>query len=687
MAAPPLRIPVALDLDSLKQQTQKASDHVGEALKGIGRAFTKVNGEIVGSAAASQLAWSQGLAGTALKFAGLATAAVIAFKVIAGAIDLTRDKLKEMVEIADKAAAANVSPQFFQSFVKEAQNLRVSASDMEAALTKAFDATKEKSPIDLAKWEVGEEQITDVEKALRVYNETVAKAAGGELRGLVLFRDADTQEKKALAVLEAMRQLNAIGQNLAALDLGEKMFGTKFVDNIRTGKVTVEGLIKTINDATVSSTDLISNETVQRAKEIDDQLKLANQHLDREMKPTMEGLANDLLKIKSLWADVVELIAQAVGLFNQIDTNLLGRLSTTLLRAAGINPTPAATGKLGDLAAAAGLGDIRIPSRGTGPAPTLKDTSGTAGRDRFDATADSIEKRTAALAEEARTIDLGTEARNRAKIAAELETVAKQLNGTITEEQRKRIDALADAYGKVAAKIEQAHAPLETFARESANLGRQLNQFTAQALDGTTNALADVVTGSKSAAEAFSNLTKSILNDLAKIAIRQTITGPLASALGGVFQVGGGSSAAGPGPIFSPFAEGGPVRGAGTASSDSILARLSNGEFVVNADAASQWGPVLDAMNSGRLKRFAEGGWVNPGSVAGMGGAPDININIINNAGARVQTSDARPDGRGGFDMDVLIEQVDARLADNVANGRGSLNGVLEGRGVRPRFG
>lgn len=48
------------------------------------------------------------------------------------------------------------------------------------------------------------------------------------------------------------------------------------------------------------------------------------------------------------------------------------------------------------------------------------------------------------------------------------------------------------------------------------------------------------------------------------------------------------------------MAEGGPVYGPGTGRSDSILARLSHGEYVVNADAARRNKPWLDMVNFGR---------------------------------------------------------------------------------------
>ncbi len=59
-------------------------------------------------------------------------------------------------------------------------------------------------------------------------------------------------------------------------------------------------------------------------------------------------------------------------------------------------------------------------------------------------------------------------------------------------------------------------------------------------------------------------------------------------------------------------ADGGLITGPGTGTSDSILARLSNGEYVMPARATSAYRPILDAMRSMRfsLPRFADGGMV-----------------------------------------------------------------------------
>lgn len=69
-----------------------------------------------------------------------------------------------------------------------------------------------------------------------------------------------------------------------------------------------------------------------------------------------------------------------------------------------------------------------------------------------------------------------------------------------------------------------------------------------------------------------------------------------------------------------PFARGGLVRGPGTGTSDSILARLSNGEYVMRRAAVDSLGlPFMNALNAGMVPAFADGGAV--------GGRP-VTVNI-----------------------------------------------------------
>lgn len=67
------------------------------------------------------------------------------------------------------------------------------------------------------------------------------------------------------------------------------------------------------------------------------------------------------------------------------------------------------------------------------------------------------------------------------------------------------------------------------------------------------------------------------------------------------------------------FAEGGPVRGPGTPTSDSIPAYLSNREFVQNAAATDYYGvPFMNALNQKRIPRDALPGYAGGGVVVPM---------------------------------------------------------------------
>lgn len=80
---------------------------------------------------------------------------------------------------------------------------------------------------------------------------------------------------------------------------------------------------------------------------------------------------------------------------------------------------------------------------------------------------------------------------------------------------------------------------------------------------------------------------------------------------------------AAPGAVKAAYASGGYVRGPGTGTSDSISARLSNGEYVIRAAAVRALGKgYLDALNQGRRpQQFASGGYVgrSSGQAAGIG--------------------------------------------------------------------
>ncbi|MEJ5903784.1 phage tail length tape measure family protein [Pseudomonas kermanshahensis] len=123
--------------------------------------------------------------------------------------------------------------------------------------------------------------------------------------------------------------------------------------------------------------------------------------------------------------------------------------------------------------------------------------------------------------------------------------------------------------------------------------------------------------------------------------------------------------------VIPGFATGGYVSGAGTGTSDSIMARLSDGEFVVNAAATKRNRALLEAINSNERVSVAGGGSSGVGAQAVGNGATQASqvvhqVTIENYSQSQVETR-TDPDGR----LRVLVQAVKDQIADELAAGYG----------------
>lgn len=135
------------------------------------------------------------------------------------------------------------------------------------------------------------------------------------------------------------------------------------------------------------------------------------------------------------------------------------------------------------------------------------------------------------------------------------------------------------------------------------------------------------------------NMIQSVLNTGTKpaeatstIAATSALTGLTASAISAGAALSAMSVTSGGGGLFSYFlADGGPIVGAGTATSDSIPAMLSDGEYVLNAKAVRRVGrPLLDAINYGHARHFASGGLASKSVVHVTNGHSSSSPVVIN---------------------------------------------------------
>lgn len=207
----------------------------------------------------------------------------------------------------------------------------------------------------------------------------------------------------------------------------------------------------------------------------------------------------------------------------------------------------------------------------------------------------------------------------------ELLAQAKHQGLPIDAALKASISTLATEYAKGQQAIEGVRQSQEKAAHSAEEMqmaqmrAAQASQEFGQLIAGVTKGfLHDLIAG-KSATEALQNAVMNLATSLADRAID--------SLFGSMFS-GGGKGKAGGGllsafalaeggrvgrdgrRIIRRFASGGHVSGPGTGTSDSIPAMLSDGEFVVKAEQAQKHQALLEAINSGAVLRFADGGKV-----------------------------------------------------------------------------
>lgn len=249
----------------------------------------------------------------------------------------------------------------------------------------------------------------------------------------------------------------------------------------------------------------------------------------------------------------------------------------------------------------------------------------------------------------------------------------------------QQINTTAEAYGRLAQQQEDLRRTQEAW-RTVGDLGRD---FFRGVYDDARNGVRGVELFTRQLDRVASKLMDMALNDLFGKAFGNSGQGLFGgggflSSLFGGFGGGGGSVLGLTPGSGGLYADGGYVRGPGGPRSDSINAWLSNGEFVVNAAATSRYRSHLEAMNS---HRYADGGYVHNGAApyvhpqAANDAASRVSVQIINESGAQVQGEAKqvqRPDGS----LDLMVRLVEARIADGVARGQGSLSPVLRAVGT-----
>ena len=227
-----------------------------------------------------------------------------------------------------------------------------------------------------------------------------------------------------------------------------------------------------------------------------------------------------------------------------------------------------------------------------------------------------------------------TEAQMRREVLTLHQQTATEVEGMIPKMQ-----ALATAIGSEeainrVARLKVEVAGLKTVADDVAT------RINGDVENAFTTMFEQIGSGAKSASDAFGDFARSVLAAINRIAAQK-----IAEELFGGMTKGGAGGLGGLVSGFfkwAGFAGGGYVSGPGTATSDSIPARLSAGEYVLRADAVRRVGvDFLHALNgglsigltgprwSGQRLAFADGGLV-PDVAQAPAAAPSQSVRIVN---------------------------------------------------------
>jgi len=179
-------------------------------------------------------------------------------------------------------------------------------------------------------------------------------------------------------------------------------------------------------------------------------------------------------------------------------------------------------------------------------------------------------------------------------LAAEIYTnKVIELYGTESKEYYDALEKRNQAH-------ETAHEAMKDNTRSYAKMAKELfeglKDSIAGAFDniasGVGNAFADMILEGKnfgkSLQEVFKQFAKIAISEIMRVVVQLTIIRPLLMFLG---------PGAMPMPIPVAAASGGYIKGPGSSTSDSIPARLSNGEYVINAYKTKLFKPLLDLIN------------------------------------------------------------------------------------------
>lgn len=224
-----------------------------------------------------------------------------------------------------------------------------------------------------------------------------------------------------------------------------------------------------------------------------------------------------------------------------------------------------------------------------------------------------------------------------------------------------------------------ANRAMKSYYADATNMGRQFESFTQTSLSSLEDALVEFTTTGKLS---FSDLADSMIRDLVRIAYQAMVVAPLVQSLTGMFGGGSlikqalGASNAAVNAMFTPSAQGNVFSGGSISDySGSVVSSPTTFDFNEHLTAFRKGAGLMGEAGPEAVMPLTRG----PDGTLGVRSytpdfsmpTPEVTVNVINNTGEQVQAqTTAAPDGQGGLNIEVVLDQVEAGMVQRDNAGR-----------------
>ena len=615
-----------------------ASTAATAAAGGLGIYAEKVSGITTATGLMSRLLG--GLPGAV----GPAVLAFLGFEAARAAIGKAGDDLDRLIQLGEKARGLDLTAPFVKSFEALGPKIQATTDQMDRALQQASNFVKER--------------YGQANSALSAVSSLYTSGAFGAEKPAAMsaLETASTAQERVRATLDAIRELQERGQEFAALDLTEKLFGADVAERIRTGQASISQIVADLHS--VYDKEVLKQDQVDRALELNKNISDTKQAISDAVAVTFD-FSSAAMAANEAWLKVLQtvlLVINQINAANQASSDFVGTTVTTMingLKSAGSAAADLAT-QYGIIAKKQAQAEVQGPPEAAGPAykitarsfpytfgPELpKQAQAAAGAAKqagqaaqqavssYDNLIQKTKDRIEELDLETRSVGQSSEAVIKLKLAHDLERAAKKDGIEITAQMRSEYDKLGTTLAASTENLAQAKRQMEV-AKEAQ---RELASDFASFFD-------DVLLGGKKIGEAFQGLAKTLASGSLKALLTGEggMAGLLGTApeksgeLGGIFgslfsgksSFGGLSSLFGgsDGPLQGPTVSGLTLDQEKITKALDAGAESGIGAALSNALKPKNGGGILSSPLGGGLAAAAAGGSIGYSSGSPVVGA------------------------------------------------------------------